>query len=113
MTTIAPDGQEAVYLAGPGHNGPALVAAGWLGYVLVHAFGAVMALVREAAPGGAQRMSATPYANGGLLTGRLPRGAADLKTWCVEQLRRHEAHIIEYLEDMPEIRGWTFERRRP
>jgi xylulose-5-phosphate/fructose-6-phosphate phosphoketolase len=38
---------------------------------------------------------------------RLPRGAADLKAWCESQLQRHEAYVVEHLEDMPEVRDWT------
>src|SRR3954447_10366323 len=38
---------------------------------------------------------------------RLPRGAADLKAWCGSQLERHEAYVVEHLEDMPEVRDWT------
>ncbi|SNY45820.1 phosphoketolase family protein [Paractinoplanes atraurantiacus] len=38
---------------------------------------------------------------------RLPRGAEDLKKWCESQLARHEAYVVEHLEDMPEVRDWT------
>ncbi|GAA1784728.1 phosphoketolase family protein [Luedemannella flava] len=38
---------------------------------------------------------------------RLPRGAADLKAWCEAQLARHEAYVVEHLEDMPEVRDWA------
>ena len=38
---------------------------------------------------------------------RLPRGATELKAWCEAQLARHEAYIVENLEDMPEVRDWT------
>lgn len=38
---------------------------------------------------------------------RLPRGATELKEWCESQLRRHEAYVVEHLEDMPEVRDWT------
>jgi xylulose-5-phosphate/fructose-6-phosphate phosphoketolase len=38
---------------------------------------------------------------------RLPRGAADLKAWCEAQLARHEAYVVEHLEDMPEVRDWS------
>jgi xylulose-5-phosphate/fructose-6-phosphate phosphoketolase len=41
---------------------------------------------------------------------RLPRGAADLKAWCEAQLRRHEAYVVENLEDMPEVRDWCLNR---
>ncbi|MDG6105905.1 phosphoketolase family protein [Dactylosporangium aurantiacum] len=38
---------------------------------------------------------------------RLPRGAAELKAWCEQKLAEHEAYVVEHLEDMPEVRGWT------
>lgn len=38
---------------------------------------------------------------------RLPRGAADLKVWCEQQLAKHEAYVVEHLEDMPEVRDWS------
>jgi xylulose-5-phosphate/fructose-6-phosphate phosphoketolase len=38
---------------------------------------------------------------------RLPHGATDLKAWCEQQLARHEAYVVEHLEDMPEVRDWT------
>jgi xylulose-5-phosphate/fructose-6-phosphate phosphoketolase len=38
---------------------------------------------------------------------RLPRGAAELKAWCQAQLERHEAYVVEHLEDMPEVRDWS------
>ena len=34
------------------------------------------------------------------------RGAEDLKAWCTAQLARHEAYIVQHLEDMPEVRDW-------
>lgn len=37
----------------------------------------------------------------------LPKGAEDLKNWCVAQLVRHDDWIREHLEDMPEVRTWT------
>jgi xylulose-5-phosphate/fructose-6-phosphate phosphoketolase len=40
-------------------------------------------------------------------TKRLPRGATELKAWCQAQLARHEAYVVEHLEDMPEVRDWT------
>nr|WP_027344315.1 phosphoketolase family protein [Hamadaea tsunoensis] len=41
---------------------------------------------------------------------RLPPGAAALKDWCQSQLDRHEAYIVEHLEDMPEVRDWAVGR---
>ena len=38
---------------------------------------------------------------------RLPRGAAELKAWCQDQLGRHDAYVVEHLEDMPEVRDWS------
>jgi xylulose-5-phosphate/fructose-6-phosphate phosphoketolase len=38
---------------------------------------------------------------------RLPRGATELKRWCEAQLARHEAYVVEHLEDMPEVRDWS------
>lgn len=38
---------------------------------------------------------------------RLPRGATELKQWCEQQLARHEAYVVEHLEDMPEVRDWS------
>ena len=40
---------------------------------------------------------------------RTPRGATELKTWCEAQLVRHEAYVVEHLEDMPEVRDWVLE----
>jgi xylulose-5-phosphate/fructose-6-phosphate phosphoketolase len=39
--------------------------------------------------------------------GRLPRGATALRHWCEQQLIRHEAYVVEHLEDMPEVRDWS------
>jgi xylulose-5-phosphate/fructose-6-phosphate phosphoketolase len=38
---------------------------------------------------------------------RLPRGATELKAWCESQLAKHEAYVVEHLEDMPEVRDWS------
>jgi xylulose-5-phosphate/fructose-6-phosphate phosphoketolase len=38
---------------------------------------------------------------------RLPRGATELKSWCEAQLARHQAYVVEHLEDMPEVRDWS------
>jgi len=42
---------------------------------------------------------------------RLPRGATDLKAWCERQLAKHEAYVVEHLEDMPEVRDWSLADR--
>lgn len=36
--------------------------------------------------------------------GRTVRGATELRGWCEEQLARHAEYVVEYLEDMPEVR---------
>ena len=41
---------------------------------------------------------------------RTPAGATDLKAWCAEQLARHQAYVVENLQDLPEIREWTWQR---
>jgi len=41
---------------------------------------------------------------------RKPRGSADLKAWCQEQLARHEAYIEEHLQDLPEVRDWLVQQ---
>jgi xylulose-5-phosphate/fructose-6-phosphate phosphoketolase len=42
---------------------------------------------------------------------RTPLGATELKAWCQEQLARHETFVVEHLQDMPEVRDWTWQRR--
>jgi xylulose-5-phosphate/fructose-6-phosphate phosphoketolase len=42
---------------------------------------------------------------------RTPAGATDLKAWCEEQLARHETYVVDNLQDMPEVREWTWQRR--
>ena len=39
---------------------------------------------------------------------RTVRGSADLYAWCEEQLRRHDAYVVEYLEDLPQVRDWAW-----
>jgi xylulose-5-phosphate/fructose-6-phosphate phosphoketolase len=39
---------------------------------------------------------------------REPDGATGLITWCLNQLNRHAVHVVEQLEDLPEIRDWTW-----
>ena len=41
---------------------------------------------------------------------RTPAGASELKTWCLDQLDRHQRHVVEHLEDLPEVRDWTWQR---
>ncbi|HYN92727.1 MAG TPA: phosphoketolase family protein [Pilimelia sp.] len=38
---------------------------------------------------------------------RLPPGATELTAWCEQMLRKHEAYVVEHLEDMPEVRDWS------
>ena len=35
-------------------------------------------------------------------------GSAALHEWCSRQLARHEEYSVEHLEDMPEVRTWTW-----
>jgi len=39
---------------------------------------------------------------------RLPEGAAELALHCDEMLERHHGYVREHLEDMPEVRDWTW-----
>ncbi len=39
---------------------------------------------------------------------RLPAGAAELSTHCDDMLERHHAYVRQHLEDMPEVRNWTW-----
>ncbi|HEU4547610.1 MAG TPA: phosphoketolase, partial [Microlunatus sp.] len=41
---------------------------------------------------------------------RTPPGASAVKAWAQSQLDRHHAYIVEHLEDMPEVRDWTWQR---
>ncbi|WP_337059901.1 phosphoketolase family protein [Kineococcus sp. G2] len=38
---------------------------------------------------------------------RLPPGAGKLMEYCEAQLARHREHVVEHLEDMPEVREWS------
>ena len=42
---------------------------------------------------------------------RVPEGGDRLVRLCHDQLARHRAHIVEALEDLPEIRSWTWQSR--
>ena len=39
---------------------------------------------------------------------RTPAGADDLERHCEEMLARHHSYVREHLEDMPEVRDWTW-----
>jgi xylulose-5-phosphate/fructose-6-phosphate phosphoketolase len=39
---------------------------------------------------------------------RVPEGGDDLARLCHEQLERHRAYVVEELEDLPEVRSWTW-----
>jgi xylulose-5-phosphate/fructose-6-phosphate phosphoketolase len=39
---------------------------------------------------------------------RMLRGTSDLIDHCDEMLARHRTYVVEHLEDMPEVRGWTW-----
>jgi xylulose-5-phosphate/fructose-6-phosphate phosphoketolase len=41
---------------------------------------------------------------------RAPAGAAELEAHCEEMLDRHHAYVREHLEDMPEVRDWTWDQ---
>jgi xylulose-5-phosphate/fructose-6-phosphate phosphoketolase len=40
---------------------------------------------------------------------RVPAGAAALEEHCEAMLARHHDYVREHLEDMPEVRDWTWE----
>jgi len=40
---------------------------------------------------------------------RRPDGAEELERHCAEMLARHESYVREHLEDMPEVRDWTWD----
>ncbi|MCY7365892.1 MAG: phosphoketolase family protein [Frankiaceae bacterium] len=42
---------------------------------------------------------------------RTPRGATELMAWCEARLAEHRAHVIEHLDDLPEITGWVLDVR--
>jgi xylulose-5-phosphate/fructose-6-phosphate phosphoketolase len=39
---------------------------------------------------------------------RLPAGSDRLADFCESQLQRHEAYVVDHMEDMPEVRDWTW-----
>ncbi|GAA4733937.1 phosphoketolase family protein [Modestobacter marinus] len=42
---------------------------------------------------------------------RVPEGGDRLARLCQDQLDRHRAHVVEALEDLPEVRSWTWTDR--
>ncbi len=41
---------------------------------------------------------------------RTPPGASALLAWCEEKLAEHERYVVDHLEDLPEIKNWTWTR---
>ena len=41
-------------------------------------------------------------------TRREPAGAGELADFCLRQLERHGEYVVAHLEDMPEVRDWTW-----
>jgi xylulose-5-phosphate/fructose-6-phosphate phosphoketolase len=39
---------------------------------------------------------------------RVPEGGDRLARLCREQLERHRAYVVEALEDLPDVRDWTW-----
>jgi xylulose-5-phosphate/fructose-6-phosphate phosphoketolase len=39
---------------------------------------------------------------------RLPQGADRLAEFCDSQLARHHEYVVEHMEDLPEVRDWTW-----
>jgi xylulose-5-phosphate/fructose-6-phosphate phosphoketolase len=39
---------------------------------------------------------------------RLPPGADRLAEYCESQLQRHHEYVVAHMEDMPEVRDWTW-----
>jgi len=39
---------------------------------------------------------------------RTVRGSEALYAWCEAQLERHEAYVVEHLQDLPQVRDWTW-----
>ncbi len=39
---------------------------------------------------------------------RLPPGSHELAEFCEKQLQKHREYVVEHMEDLPEIRNWTW-----
>jgi xylulose-5-phosphate/fructose-6-phosphate phosphoketolase len=39
---------------------------------------------------------------------RLPAGSDRLADFCESQLERHESYVVEHMQDMPQVRDWTW-----
>jgi xylulose-5-phosphate/fructose-6-phosphate phosphoketolase len=39
---------------------------------------------------------------------RLPQGADRLAEYCDAQLARHQDYVVEHMEDLPEVKDWTW-----
>jgi xylulose-5-phosphate/fructose-6-phosphate phosphoketolase len=39
---------------------------------------------------------------------RTVRGSEALYAWCERQLERHHAYVVEHLEDLPQVRDWSW-----
>jgi xylulose-5-phosphate/fructose-6-phosphate phosphoketolase len=44
---------------------------------------------------------------------RVPEHGTELAEYCIAQLQRHEEYVREHLEDMPEVRDWTWPAASP
>ncbi len=40
-----------------------------------------------------------------------PPGATELMAWCEARLAEHRAHVLEHLDDLPEITNWVLDVR--
>jgi xylulose-5-phosphate/fructose-6-phosphate phosphoketolase len=41
---------------------------------------------------------------------RTPPGATELLAWCEEKLAEHSRYVVDHLEDLPEIKNWSWTR---
>ncbi len=45
--------------------------------------------------------------------GRTPPGASELMAWCQQRLAEHATHVVEHLQDLPEISDWVLQEAAP